>query len=242
MNAQQSGANAAALRRLAMLHALAFGNPYGGLSAFGGGLNGAYHQGASPAGSYGSGGYGGGYGRGGGSGGGGSGGYGSGGYSDPSSSSYGSPYESSYGNPYVSLYGNPYESWNYVNPYAEFSAGGSVSYYRPRTAETEAINVLDAMGVPNADGRPSWPLGLRVLAPAQKTTTLRTQIDALLALAARQSAQGGVSPALVQEADNAVNDLHHLLRKKKDAFETRFTYNEADRFLDQLAKGVKILR
>ena len=128
---------------------------------------------------------------------------------------------------------NPYQSENSM-------AGATLSSLQ--TAKIESSNVLDAMGLPNGGGRLEWPLGLRILPPDERTVVLRNQIDALLGMAARQSAQGPVSPKLLQEASQAVNELHRLLREKQTAFEASFTYNEADRFLDKLAHGLKLLQ
>jgi hypothetical protein len=129
----------------------------------------------------------------------------------------------------------------YDSPYAQSGMGGA-SPYGVQTAKTSSMDLLDAMGVPQADGRLSWPLGLRILPPAPKATALRNQIDALLGMAARQSAEGRVSPNLFREAGNAVNELHGLLRTRKDAIAASSTYNEADRFLDKLVKGLELLR
>jgi hypothetical protein len=129
--------------------------------------------------------------------------------------------------------GNPYQSENSM-------AGGRLSSLQ--TAKIVTSNVLDAMGLPNAEGQLDWPLGLRILPPDEKTVLLRNQIDALLGMAARQSTQGPVNPKLLQEAGKAVNELHGLLRDKKIAFEASYTYNEADRFLDKLSHGLKLLQ
>ena len=104
------------------------------------------------------------------------------------------------------------------------------------------MNVLDAMGVPNTNGRLDWPLGLRILPPGEKAEELRKQIEALLRMAANQSPEGKVSPQVLQETANAVEELHDMLRKKKSAFEASYTYNEADHFLDKLAQGLRLLQ
>ena len=152
--------------------------------------------------------------------------YGSGGYGG-----YGGSTRSSNGASSAS--GNPYQS-------EKSMAGATLASLQ--SAKIESSNVLDAMGLPNAGGRLDWPLGLRILPPGEKTVVLRNQIDALLGMAAIQSAQGPVNPKLLHEASKAVNELHSLLRDKRMAFEASFTYNEADRFLDKLAHGLKLLQ
>ncbi|HKB35524.1 MAG TPA: hypothetical protein VKD72_03660, partial [Gemmataceae bacterium] len=139
------------------------------------------------------------------------------GYMGGMSMSYGSGGYGGYGggsarssNGTSSASGNPYQSENSM-------AGATLSSLQ--TARLTSSNVLDAMGLPNGGGRLDWPLGLRILPPGEKTVVLRNQIDALLGMAARQSAQGPVSPKLLQEASQAVNELHSLLREKRLAFE-----------------------
>jgi hypothetical protein len=134
---------------------------------------------------------------------------------------------------FSSVSGNPYQA-------EQAMAGDTLSSLQ--TARIVSSNVLDAMGLPNAGGRLAWPLGLRILPPDEKTVLLRNQIDALLGIAARQAVQGPVNPKLLQEAGKAVKELHGLLREKKLVFEASFTYNEADRFLDKLAHGLKLLQ
>jgi hypothetical protein len=162
------------------------------------------------------------------------------GYMGAMSMAYGSGGSGGYGggsarssNESSSAYGNPYQSENSM-------AGATLTSLQ--MAKSVASNVLDAMGLPNAGGRLDWPLGLRILPPGEKTVLLRNQIDALLGMAAIQSARGPVNPKLLQEASKAVNELHSLLREKRTAFEASFTYNEADRFLDKLAHGLKLLQ
>jgi hypothetical protein len=120
--------------------------------------------------------------------------------------------------------------------------GGTVSVTTgDRQQGAEKVNNLDALGLPNQNGRLSWPLALRILPPDEETLTLRNQIDALVEEAAAQAVKGKVTPRIRAEATRAVGRLHELLHNEKSAFTSSFTYDEADRFLDQLANGLKKL-
>jgi hypothetical protein len=102
--------------------------------------------------------------------------------------------------------------------------------------------VLDALGVPNEDGKLSWPLGLRILPPQAESRPLRQQIDALLGLAASQALSGQANPRIVASAGRAVDQLHQLLRSKRELIPSAHSYEEADSFLKKLAKGMKVLQ
>jgi len=132
-------------------------------------------------------------------------------------------------------YGNPSPSADHPDPYAASTTGGAAPY-PPQPAPTGSTNLLDTMGVANAGGRLSWPLGLRILPSGEKAEELRRQIDGLL----RQSANGPAAPRLLEATGTAVDELHGLLRQKA-AYLTRYTYDEADRFLRKLANGLKLL-
>src|SRR5262249_19593166 len=134
---------------------LGSGFPYSG--SYGGMYGGMYGN------MYGYGGYGSGYG---GSGYGGSG-YGSG------ANSYGDNYAG-----YSSPDGNPYQSGNYGNSYMGSSMENAGSH-ELKTGRPETAGNLARLGVPSADSRLDWPLGLRILPPGEKAGELRQQIDGL---------------------------------------------------------------
>jgi hypothetical protein len=163
------------------------------------------------------------------------------------SAMYGSgsnPYDMAYpGTSSVSTYSTPYQT----QPMGSAPAGpygyGSAPANREQAAAKERLaHVLDAMGVPSTNGRLDWPLGLRILPPGEKAEELRKQIEALLRMAANQAPEGKVSPQVVRETANAVEEMHEMLRKKKSAYVASYTYNEADQFLDKLAQGLKLLQ
>jgi hypothetical protein len=169
----------------------------------------------------------------------------------PLSHGYGSvradPYNA---NPYVvpdggRLYSSgaspAYGSYGSPNSYGASPGAGPQPDAQP-AANLEGRNVLSALGVASTDGRLSWPLGVRILPGDGKAEALRNQIDTLLTTAAKQSARGQIRPALLQELGSAVNELHGLLRKKKDDFASATTYEEAHQFLTKLAKRVKQLQ
>jgi hypothetical protein len=163
----------------------------------------------------------------------------------PAMSGYGAnPSGAAYpGTSSVSTSSNPYSVPSRVGDTAgAYRPGSATANQRQTTAQAASANVLDAMGVPNTDGRLDWPLGLRILPPGEKAGVLRKQIDALLRMASNQAPDGKVSPQVLQEASDAIEELHDMLHQKKGAFSASYTYDEADRFLDKLAKGLKLLQ
>jgi plastocyanin len=127
-------------------------------------------------------------------------------------------------------------------PPAPVGSAGAALESQPSPEERNVSRLLTASGVPNDDGRPRWPLGLRILA-ARDTDRLREQVDAAFAELARQVASGPVDAALAQEAGQAVKELRRLLRK--DRAERLgmplAVYQESERFLDKLDRAGQLL-
>jgi plastocyanin len=166
----------------------------------------------------------------------------------PYPSAAGMPYAGSmspgaYGGSYGSRQGNGYGS-DYG--YGAMGAGvASASYTMqppPSPEERRMSRLLTASGVPNDDGRPRWPLGLRILA-GPVTGELRDQIDALFQLAADQAAGGPVNAALARETGQAVKQLRGvLLRDKAERFGMPLAvYEDAERFLNRLDRAGHVL-
>ena len=155
----------------------------------------------------------------------GGGGYGGGGYggggstSQPSSSGYGS---SSGG------YGS---SSTPFNPYAIPAS----------TAGQEASSpLINALGLPVAGGRVSWPLGLRVLTPAAKTEALRRQLDGLVQLAA-SSSNGQADPAAPSTATD-VPPRNSGASCQKQGSAAMSTHRDAMDFLDRIETAFLALK
>jgi hypothetical protein len=152
--------------------------------------------------------------------GGGSGGYGSGGSGYGSGSGYAMP-----ANPY-DYQASSYVSSGYDAP--EYGGGSGV--------------VLKALGMPVEQGQLAWPIGLQALRPDGEVKSLRDQIDGLLQLAAFDRMNGRDEGPAVDQTKKAVARLRVLLRTNgKDRFYAT-TYQDAARFLDQLERGLKVLR
>jgi hypothetical protein len=100
-------------------------------------------------------------------------------------------------------------------------------------------NVPESFGVPLAGGKPAWPLGLRILAPAAETDRLRRQVDALVRLAAAQP-QGRLPSDAVPEANRALARLRTLLANQQEGMAAA-TYEHADSFLKKLKGAFKAL-
>jgi hypothetical protein len=107
------------------------------------------------------------------------------------------------------------------------------------TAETSKL--LDAVGVPNDKGTVLYPLGLRVLQPQAENLDLLDRIETLLQVTASQQKNGNVSANLLQEANTAVDRLQQLLRNRQHNMMPD-TYTQAERFLDKLRHGLKVLQ
>jgi len=108
--------------------------------------------------------------------------------------------------------------------------------------EKSLSRVLAASGVPYADGRLLWPVGLRVLRGGA-TDELRGQIDALFQAEAEQTQTGAVNPDLAQELTRSLDALRKFLRRDR---EERFSlplavYEDAESFLAKLDHAQKVL-
>jgi hypothetical protein len=114
----------------------------------------------------------------------------------------------------------------------------SPSLPEPAQGAGNSPNWLDALGLPNDGGRLSWPLGLRVLAPAQEVQQERLHIEGLLQRAALQATSGSVACSVLKEMDRAVVRLRGMLQARGDGL-AEATQSEARRFLGQLSQVVK---
>jgi hypothetical protein len=100
-------------------------------------------------------------------------------------------------------------------------------------------SALDSLGLPNAAGRLTWPLGLRVLPP--EATPLRHQIDNLLTRAANVRANGQVDETAVSDLNKSIGRLWELLASKDGVLPAN-TASEARQFLRGLDEAVKGLQ
>jgi hypothetical protein len=108
------------------------------------------------------------------------------------------------------------------------------------------INVTAAPGRGNLGllkdrGRLDWPIGLRILPPADESRDLRTQVDSLIQEALVQAANGTVDAGVLQELDRDVNSLQRMLVSRVEVMPMG-TYITAKRFLSDLEDAVKLLR
>jgi len=154
---------------------------------------------------------------------------------------YGSPYY-----PYSGGYGaySPYYGYSSDPSNADYGAALNTPAMPAPTAEEKELGaLLAAGGVPTEEGRPAWPLGLRVL-PGQEAQALRGQIESLLQAAATQSARGQTNTAVVDELSQATDHLRKLLLRHREerGGMAQHTYEEAERFLGKLAGAQKLLR
>ena len=102
--------------------------------------------------------------------------------------------------------------------------------------------LINALGLPVAGGRMSWPLGLRVLTPATKAEALRRQLDGIIQLAA-SSNNGQLTPGAFELATDAAAQLRSMLRQKQgSAAMAESTYRDATDFLDRLEVALLALK
>ena len=101
--------------------------------------------------------------------------------------------------------------------------------------------ILTASGVPNDGGQVRWPLGIRFLDSAEDQA-LRQQTEALFQVAAIHTQLGQLNPRLTWELKRAVNDLRSRLQERNDRRPLPWAdYQEAQRFLNRLAKAPELL-
>jgi hypothetical protein len=85
----------------------------------------------------------------------------------------------------------------------------------------------------------SWPLGLRILAPAPESERLRRQVDGLVRLTAVQVVYGQVNPNTLDAAIRATTQLRTLLRQSGRDAMAEHTFHEAGQFLDRLHTNLR---
>jgi len=127
----------------------------------------------------------------------------------------------------------------YAQDYAKKGDASTVAKREP--ARDPAGKLLSALGVPNDDGKLTWPLGLRVLLPQAKCEEYQDRIETLLQAAAEQQQNGRVNANLLDEASGAVEGLAGMLRTRQ-ANMVPETYNAADQYLGKLRHAIKMLR
>jgi hypothetical protein len=160
-----------------------------------------------------------------------------------------------YGYPAYYYPGYGYPSYSYSYPTDDVGvpsvSGTSISLYGNSAApspEDKAVSkLLTASGVPNDQGRIRWPLGLQVVGgpdSGHEVDELREQIGELFQEAAKQAANGPANPKLLPEITRAVKRLRRLLiRDREERFAlSADTYDEAERFLNQLDDAEAVLR
>jgi hypothetical protein len=144
----------------------------------------------------------------------------------------------SYGGSSGSSYGNSYGSGSSPG-YDSSAAYGGQGY--GQSAQAAAIAPATLFGLPTADGRLQWPLGLRTLPPADETKALRRQLELVLSLVPTQAAVGQVNAAFIDEGLQAVREFRQLLRPREGAM-AEATYTDAMRFLDRAERGLSKIK
>jgi hypothetical protein len=106
------------------------------------------------------------------------------------------------------------------------------------------VNVHPAQGTGNVgllkEKELSWPVGLRILAPALQSGPLRHSIGKLLSEAKEQAGKGRVRADVLRQLSRDVGDLRRLLRQRVDDLLAN-QYLEAKRFLADLDGAIQAL-
>jgi len=142
------------------------------------------------------------------------------------------------------MYGDSSLTWSGTSDnVAEYGGQGhgDLGYGQPRTGQAAPIAAATLFGLPAENGRVQWPLGLRILKPADETRALREQLELVLYFAATQAAEGHVNRTFIDFGLQAVRDLRQLLRPRAGAMPA-FTYSEGMRFLDRAERGLTKIR
>jgi hypothetical protein len=101
--------------------------------------------------------------------------------------------------------------------------------------------------VANDNGHLRWPLGLQILGGPEsghQADELRGQLSALFQEAAEQAAKGSADAKLLQEITRAVERFRKLLTRDRQerGLLPKAVYDEAERYLNQLADAEAVLR
>jgi hypothetical protein len=99
------------------------------------------------------------------------------------------------------------------------------------------LSAATLFGLPAEKGRVKWPLGLRILPPADESKVLREQLEVVLYFVASQAAEGKVNRVFIDFGLDAVQDLRRLVRADREHTPAD-TYREAMRFLDRAERGL----
>src|SRR5439155_26258163 len=110
--------------------------------------------------------------------------------------------------------------------------GGTGSGQQPGTGQTGRLAPATLFGLPAENGRVQWPLGLRILPPANETKVLREQLEVVLYFVATQAAEGKVNRVFIDSGLQAVRELRQLLRAREVTL-AAFTYTESMLFLER---------
>ena len=184
-------------------------------------------------------------------------------YGNPYAPMYGY-YPAAYGSPYAATpygymssgYGSSGGYGNYSSPYypgaatsypnvapasyAAPQAYASIPAYAGNNEENRQNQVtLTAFGIPNENGKVTWPLAFRLMPPDLRRDLL-DKLEADLQVLATQGAAGKVNPTLVREAKDSVQALQRWLTEHRVDLAVD-AYREADVMLRRIEKTLRRL-
>jgi hypothetical protein len=122
-----------------------------------------------------------------------------------------------------------YQDMPYGNSTADATSAGSESSGRDL--------VMNALGLPNKNGRLEWPLGLTAL-PGEQSKNLRRQVESVILIGVNSKT---TSPRLIEEARLALERLQSLAQSNRLSM-TPGTYKDSEEFLGQLDHALKLLQ
>lgn len=127
------------------------------------------------------------------------------------------------------------------NSYDAYGHTSQHTASRNKSQDSETANAFAALGLPGSGDQLAWPLGLRILPPAERTAMLREQINGQLQLVAKLTAQGKRTDSLTDKLEGEVAELRRLLDENSYRLEQP-TAHAARQFLDVLAAAFNRLR
>jgi hypothetical protein len=92
-------------------------------------------------------------------------------------------------------------------------------------------------GLFDGEGALDWPLGLRILPPAEETAALRREVEVFLRAALKGLGSGNATATALKEARRSIARLQRLLERRVDWLPgSRHTVTQARRYLRRLQR------
>jgi hypothetical protein len=162
------------------------------------------------------------------------------GYNPAAYGSYGSssymPSPYSYGG---SGYGSPYGGSSYGAPSSTPDPTASIPPYTPYDIASKQQPVAASYGLPNENGKTTWPLAFRLMPPDKKHDLL-DKFEAQMKVVSEQGAAGKTNPVVLNEARRSIEGLQNWLKSRR-ADLAEGTFRDADTLLKNIDKTLRTM-